>query len=240
MDPDVTSFFSGLSATLENIQLAGEKMNLLLSTRFTVFDYIQPDENGLSDIIADLLKPEGAHGQRSKFLRLFLKRLGLDGDLEASDEVVTGHVKIERESRTERIEKSMRRMDIHVRLEEFGQLKGFGIGIENKPWAADLEDQVESYVSHLEKTYSGRFHMVYLSRQGGPPTNMSDERVRRLSNQRQFSTWSYTGQFLQWIQECRRHCESDRVRWFLRDFESYVSRNLFRYPEVAEGDRDDR
>src|SRR5438046_8522976 len=47
----------------------------LLATRHNVFDYIQPDENRLSDILLDLLDPNGPHGQTDIFLQQFIAKL---------------------------------------------------------------------------------------------------------------------------------------------------------------------
>ena len=46
----------------------------------TCFTLIEPDENKLSDILADPLDPKAIHGQDDLFLRLLFKQLGLGSD----------------------------------------------------------------------------------------------------------------------------------------------------------------
>jgi len=42
-----------------------------LAPRFNCFDFINPDENKLSEVLAELLDPKGTHAQGDVFLRLF-------------------------------------------------------------------------------------------------------------------------------------------------------------------------
>ena len=49
-----------------------KKFDLNLASAFNVFDFITPDENILSDIIAEIIFPEGDHGQGAVFLKNLL------------------------------------------------------------------------------------------------------------------------------------------------------------------------
>ena len=127
-----------------------------LATDFQVFDYIIPDENRLSDIIVNLLNPNGTHGQGSIFLELFLstienilKRNRVTGaNLSKLKSVKLNlnsyKINILREVLTSNINASQRRMDI---LATIGNL---GIMIENKPWALDQEKQLVDYLKNLK------------------------------------------------------------------------------------------
>jgi hypothetical protein len=46
---------------------------------FRALSLLSPDENGLSDIIAELLDPRASHGQGETFLALFSSRCGSVG-----------------------------------------------------------------------------------------------------------------------------------------------------------------
>src|SRR3990170_2801468 len=223
VDSKTSSFFSGLTVTLKNVRVGKEQSDILLATDFNVFDYIRPVENTLSDIVADLLNPVGMHGQGDAFLVAFLRHLNspILKDLQASG---TRAAKVTRESTTNRIPRSTRRIDITV------ELGGLGVGIENKPWAPDLPDQVADYVNQLERTYQGRFHFVYLSPNGTPPKSLAKEKVEDLVSCGKLSIWAYSRGLRDWLRECERSCEADKVRWFLRDFQSYVA-NEFSAPE---------
>ena len=107
-----------------------------LSTDFNVvFEFIRPNENRLSDIIACLLDANGSHGQQGKFLDAFLKRL-FEPDRVA--ELSGKQPQVKREDPTHYNENQYRRIDITVDFE------GFGIGIENKPWDREQEYQLRS------------------------------------------------------------------------------------------------
>jgi hypothetical protein len=125
-----------------------------------VFDYIRPKENRLSDLIRDLLDANGAHGQGDIFLRDFIETVC------ATTPASWTFRSAIRENSTSLIESHRRRIDIVV------DLQSFGIGIENKPWADDQEDQIRDYVAHLERRFAGKFVIVYLSSAGEGPTSI--------------------------------------------------------------------
>src|SRR5262245_47098510 len=60
---------------LHTLRRAQQEYRARLAPDFSVFTrYIQPDENRLSLVLADLLDPDGDHGQGQLFLREFLDR----------------------------------------------------------------------------------------------------------------------------------------------------------------------
>jgi hypothetical protein len=71
----VDAYVGGLRAELEQARGAIEEFERKQAGRFNVFAFIEPDENRLSDILADLLDPRGSHGQGDGFLRLFADKL---------------------------------------------------------------------------------------------------------------------------------------------------------------------
>jgi hypothetical protein len=72
-----------------------------------------------------------------------------------------------REKATSLIENRRRRLDIVV------DLKFFGIGIENKPWAGEQPAQIGDYVANLERRFAGNYKIIYLSAGGGEPTSIA-------------------------------------------------------------------
>ena len=134
--PSLEQFFSSLK---HRVELAGKqqrRINRRRATDFNVFHLIEPDENKLSDILADLLDPVGDHGQGDLFLRLLFKRLGL-----GSDAKLTKNVTVQREAPTHGILKYRRRMDIFVEARAL-------LVIENKLDSLELRDQVKDYLEH--------------------------------------------------------------------------------------------
>src|SRR3989442_9263400 len=123
---ELTRFFTGVGARLRqrHVELApshsevkrffsrirhtvGPQQRLLdrkQATRFNVFDFIEPDENRLSDVLAWLLDPQESHGQGDLFLRLIFRQLRLSYNAK-----LTGDAKVRREVPTHGIEKYRRR-----------------------------------------------------------------------------------------------------------------------------------
>ena len=132
------NFFSVLHQKLQNYREMKRHLDRFLSTDFNVFDVfidrIKHKENCLSAIIADLLSPSGSHGQQRIFLDAFLRRI------ERGDLLVKQPRKVDTEFRCQG-----GFIDILV---DFGD---FGIGIENKPWAGDQDEQLRRYHDYLKK-----------------------------------------------------------------------------------------
>lgn len=83
-----------------------KETDLSLASDFNVFNYINPNENRLSDIFADLLDPNGNHGQRDVFLKEFLNITN------QNKKVALMNCKIVREDITNYISNNLRRIDI--------------------------------------------------------------------------------------------------------------------------------
>lgn len=105
-----------------------------LAPNFNAFDFIVPDEAGLSKIIAWFLDPRQTHGQSTRFLRLLLDELGESARAMDCDRA---------EVRTE-VTITQGRLDILI------SMSGLHVAVENKPWAADQEEQVRRYLEYFD------------------------------------------------------------------------------------------
>ena len=233
-------FYSGLIPKLQIYRQEKRRWDRFLSTDFNVVsEFIRPNENRLSDIIACLLEANGSHGQGSTFLDGFLKCLyekkHFDTDIKQrpyflkhlfekkrSDRVAELSEKqpqVKREDRTHYNENQSRRIDITIDFEEI-----FGIGIENKPWAGEQEYQLSDYYSHLKDKYKNEeFCLVFITPNGTHPKTIGKPKeVIELIEKGELYCLSYNSDILPWIEECGQLCESDRFRWFLRDFKEYI------------------
>ena len=56
-----------------------QQVNIGEAPNFLALSLLSPDENRLSDIIAEMLDPQGAHGQGAAFLTLFASCCGKAG-----------------------------------------------------------------------------------------------------------------------------------------------------------------
>jgi hypothetical protein len=200
-----------LAAAREEIR----RNELLHATRFNVFGYIRPDENRLSDILADLLDPHGTHGQGDAFLRLFGTELGVELPDDLTGTTVT------REEPTTLLTNPLRRIDVVI---DFGPS---GLAIENKPWAGEQVDQVKDYLDQLRRRYGERFVLVYLTGDGSPPPSVPPDALSRLEREGRFRLLPFPTGFSAWLDACADRCRAEPVRGFLRQFRQYV-RDEFR------------
>ena len=187
-----------------------------LASDFNLVGIFCPDETRISGILALLLNPRGEHGQGELFLEEFVNALkGLllnPTPLEDLNDFSTAKVSTE-------VSTDCGRLDILV---EFPN--GFAIAIENKPWAGEQFQQLERYVKCLDKTYEGKYLLLFLSGSKREAVSLSGDLKQKLQREGKFLETSY-GEFLKpWLLRCAKECESDKVRWFLRDFASWIEK----------------
>jgi hypothetical protein len=126
-----------------------------LAPGFSPFQFIQPDEMRLSDILAWMLNPKGSHGQGVRFLEAFVNQCGIVWDAQSCMNAIV---------RTEEPTYALRRIDILV------MANGRAFAIENKPWADDQERQVFDYLAYLDDLFPAGQCLIYLSSDGSDPS----------------------------------------------------------------------
>jgi hypothetical protein len=219
---DLERFFADVHYRVHLAERLQCQLDVRLATRFNVFDLIEPDENKLSDVLAFLLNPKGAHGQSDLFLRMLFKRVGL-----GSDANLTKDGTVQREAPTHRILQYRRRMDVLV---EAGAL----LAIENKVDSLEQPEQVKDYLAHLDKcTRDSRVQstLIYLTRDGSSPESLGPAALKQHQASGRLQCWSYQDQLRPWLEDCRRDCEAQRIRDFLSDFIAYIESDLKRESE---------
>jgi hypothetical protein len=229
---DLDVFFDGLAYRLEVFQSAKKQINRYIASDFNVFSYIWADEQRLSDILRDLLNPDGPHGQGDTFLRKFLHLIGCETAYHPGDTVT-----VSREVPTHRIQRTQRGLDLLIDIRRHGQSVE-GIAIENKPWALDQEAQIADYLHHLARSYAnGHYRIVYLTKNGTPPSPHSTENAEELQQQDKLLLMAYASvptmrvyNLLEWLDTCHHACQSEKVRWFVRDLIQYIQQNLQHEP----------
>ena len=223
-------FFFSLSEKLQTYRKEKRRWDPFLSTDFNVVsEFIRPNENRLSDIIACLLDANGSHGQQGKFLDAFLKHLFEKKRPDRVAELSGKQPQVKREDPTHYNENQRRRIDITI------DFKDFGIGIENKPWDREQEYQLKDYYNHLKNKYKQECCLVYITPNSTPPTTIG--KPDDLIQKGELYLLSYSSDILSWLEECWQLCESDRFRWFLRDFKDYI-RDKFPLPFTIEENDD--
>ena len=236
-----SDFFADLVPRLQTARELESELDRHLARRFNVFDYAKTDELGISRILADLLDPQGPHGQGTRFLERFVGELG---EQVFRPDFSTGRICVA----VEKVIPSNRRIDVYVKIGtgETAQC----LAIENKPYAGDQENQVKDYLDYLSRRFKKRFVLIYLSPKGEGPSNWSIPKKELREWKGRFAILPYCtvdseryheGQENQpnvfedfcipysladWFKECRRSCEVDRLRWFLRDAEVFCKRTF--------------
>lgn len=228
---EIERFFSTLQAKRESFADFMRLYESTLAPRFNLFDFIGPNENKLSEIIAFFLDPEETHGQGYLFLRIFLDLIGRNEKKEQSNEplqifldALENHlnsntkVTCTLERATDLIEASQRRIDI-----EF-QVGNICLAIENKPWACDQVEQITDYNKQLVKRYGeNHYLLIYLSGTGEPPSeeSIAENKREALIDSGHLKILPYR-EFIPCVNQFKTHCQSERVRYFLQDFEDYL------------------
>ena len=213
----LSKFFEPLLFKYKVAKEIEKQTNRFLASDFNLVDIMSPDENKVSDIIALLLKPDGEHGQGKVFLVKFLKMLEKFVDKKFLDELDVSQVSVIREYTTN----IKRRIDIFLNFSD-----EFFIGIENKSWAGEQENQLEDYSKYLEEISGGNYFLIYLDAQGREATSIKKDLKKELKKEGKFLEISYHRFLIPWLKECFKECEAEKVRWFLRDFITWIEKSF--------------
>jgi len=154
--------------------------------RFNMFRVCGVDhyENTHSAIIAELLRPDGSHGLKSKLLECFIENLPCNDAIKRGFDCATARVVTERSVGDGRI-------DIVI---EDG--KNHAIIIENKIYAGDQSEQLKRYNSFAEKEYGkDKYQIFYLTLWGVEASEQSAKKVA-------YTCISYETDIIAWLEKC--------------------------------------
>ncbi|MBO0698072.1 MAG: PD-(D/E)XK nuclease family protein [Zavarzinella sp.] len=222
---DVEQFFDDAATVIELARRRQQEMDRTQAGRFNVFDLIEPDENRLSDIIADLLDPDGRHGQGSVFLSLLFEELSSKIGHDSST-----RAKIVREAPTLGIQKFRRRIDILVETDVL-------LAIENKIDSPEQWEQVKDYLEYLRvhsRNWRTPAFLIYLTPNGRRPSSVVGTELADHQANHRLVCWSYDRELRKWLDRCSAECRADKIRHFLIDLIAYIDSVLKRRAEPAE------
>lgn len=241
---ELTNFFASLSPALDIAERAQAELDRTAATQFTVFKYFSKQERTqeiyLSRIFGDLLNPSGNHGQGVRFLQLFLDELTRWND-EWSKKLrgVIPNMSLKGcKTHLEFPTPEGRRVDVVLEVPLEGKNDVFRIGIENKPWAGDQDEQIADYLKALLEKSPGNARVLYFSGNGKEPSEAALGKLEKWErdlcltvpyrcNSRRYPSLE------NWIQQDREQCEAERVRWFLKDLLEYI-KSQFEIPAQTE------
>lgn len=198
---------------------------------FNSFNLINLDELTLSNILRELLDPQGSHAQGRKFIDIFINKFSLENTF--GDKKIFS---VKTEQPTDTRSETNRYIDILIEFSGNSEEGKLAIAIENKPWAADGKDQIKDYLLHLEKRYSAGHALIYLAgEEGRLPANHSIDESSRIQaiNQKHLILTCYADLIL-WLAECRNQCCAPSVRAFLESLEQYIRQKFMGIQDMTE------
>ena len=235
MTDDVKTLLEEVTKKIETLHTAQTLYSRQLSPKFNIFDYINTNEMGLSNIIADLLNPDGNHAQQDVFLRLFIKHCLPTLEKRPNwqdfiDNLKDTTVKVEEITWASN---TRRRMDIYLHCTTKTQT--YGICIENKPYASDQQNQLKDYALELEKRHKDAWHIVYLSEFNNHPSQHSVD-IDTLDNW--ITNNKFTGlqfsQLIDWLKECQLECQNHSVTEFIGQLVKFIQQKFMGIEDMNE------
>lgn len=134
-----------------------------------------------SAIVAELLNPQGSHGQRELFVEAFIKSINLQ---DFNFELVGVNVITEMVAPNGRI-------DIVI-----SNSNNQAIIIENKIYASDQWQQLKRYDDFAKTKYSRGYKILYLTLNGSDPNDEESKNV-------EYITISYKHHIIDWLLQCK-------------------------------------
>ena len=212
------AFLTGIGPVVDMASVAQTRLDLIAATRFSVFDYFKKNENNLSAIFADLMHPDGTHGQGATFLDHFLEQVeqGKGGKSIRSRQAYGDLRRFE--ISTEHHTDHGRKIDIVLREGKHW------IAIENKPWADEQDDQLRDYLVYVQGR-DKRSCVLYLNGRGEESATIPPEKTGSYL-MIPYKAGGSGPSVYSWIDKCLKSCRADSVRWFLRDLRDYIDREF--------------
>lgn len=221
MHQNISRYFNTMKFIIRASESADQMLKKRLGTGFSCFDWMPVSETLISSLMREFLDTKGSHGQGAVYLKLFLELF--------SNRLQSANAKnatVTAEALTYSLNRP-RRIDLLI---DFGSATG-GIAIENKPWAAEQEDQLDDYIDHMVAIYGDKFEIIYLNGKGVSPTSLNRN---KLIAEKSFIQIDYNNDDLHqgnsdlkaWIISCALHTDAPKVREFLNDFAHWIEENF--------------
>ncbi|WP_447858053.1 PDDEXK-like family protein [Pseudomonas aeruginosa] len=214
----VTDLLDAVRIRTASLAEAKQRYAAELAPDFNLVDHLHNNEVALSRYLGLLLDVKGIHGQGDLFLRGLLQRLERPG-FEPQD-----LLRVELEKRTP----SGRYLDIYL------EFRGGVIGIENKPWAADQNKQLEDYAGFLQASArGGEWLLVYACNWEPSEASLSSDKREQLEEAGNFLRLDFL-QIAEWLEESACFARAPKVRLFVEALSAYVRQQVNGEIDVSE------
>lgn len=187
-----TKNYQNLLSQVNTLTAHYKKIDDLTGENFNVFRILKLETSEVrmhSAFLAALLDPNGSHGQKDNFLKLFINRLCFKQSV-----FDTINCKVEIEKHAGFISDDLTeggRIDIIIT-----DAKGNHIIIENKIYAGDQHNQLTRY-----HKYSPNADLIYLTLDRKLPDEKS---FGELIQDTHFRCYSYKSDIINWLEDCRK------------------------------------
>lgn len=207
---DVNELLTQVAFRIGTLRVARNRFSAQLAPSFNLFRYMRTDEMGVSKVVADMLNPKGSHGQGRVFLQAFAKKIEREWIASTDDWRVV----------TEQQANGQRRIDIYL-----ASPAGV-VGIENKPWAGDQNQQLSDYADYLKsKAINKEWLLIYLSNSEPSEHSISTTKREELAESRNFVCMDYQDLGI-WLDDCAAQTRALAVRVFIEEFAKFIRVNI--------------
>jgi len=213
-------------------EITGEKFNV-----FSILGLQDREVRLHSALLNELLNPNGKHGQKDLFLKLFIDVVNqnLEENTEIKRKGNISNIKI-KDFKTKEAHSDV---EIHVgfinnKTSEGGYIdiliddnNKHGIIIENKIWAGDQEKQLFRYHNHGIKTFSS-FHLIYLTIDCKEPSEWSKGEIL---TKNEYLCLSYNKDIIIWLELCRKECSQlpiirETLTQYINQLKNYSGKSI--------------
>ncbi|WP_109399091.1 PD-(D/E)XK nuclease family protein [Proteus sp. TJ1640] len=183
-----------------------------LSPDFSPLSLFKINENTISKCLAFLLNPIETHAQGKLFTQNFYKHFIKNNKYQSVKSVC--------------LEQAVERDDSYRRLDIFVETSDLLIGIENKPWAEDEENQLYDYGCWLKKR-AGRSRkkwiLFYLSNSEYSEYSLSKDTDKEIKDNIHHVTYY---EIIKWLEECSYKIESIQVKMFIESIIKFINSEI--------------
>ena len=168
-----------------------ETVSFNTGSNFNIFEIcgISSKELIVCRVLAELLSPQGTHGQKGAYLEIFLRDCLSNCFLPEFSRREIDLARVYREYSTD----SGRRIDIAIEIDDRF------IPIEVKIFAGEQADQCYDYFQFAQKKSTANNKMVYLTLDGSEPLQVSSKKLDKSENIQKIS---FSDDILGWLEKC--------------------------------------